>query len=515
MRKVLGAVGIAYFVLCSCVFGQTGKIDSLEKVVAQAGEDTVKAKSLCRLCRELQKKKRYEEALKRGSEGLALAQKRKDDGGVAECLNNLGVVYDSRGDYGKAAQNFLDALKIRKKIGDKSGVAGCFVNLGVVYYNQGDYGKAAEYYLNALKTYQETDDKSGVATCFNNLGIVYADQEDYGKATEYYLDALKVREQIGDKNGVAACLNNLGVVYDSQGDYDKAIEHYLNALKVREQIGDKNGVAACLNNLGVVYDNQGDYGKAIEHYLGALKTFEEIGDKSGVAGGWANLAEVYLRTGRPAEARSLARKGLALATEIRNMQTMRINALFLALADSAVGDFRSAFENHKLYKAYSDSLRNDEQTKKIARLEARRQYELEAAEQKRQAEIAAAQEAERQERVYMFQSIGIFAFLMLMIVSLFFLGRMKLPAWTLRGLLYVALVMTFEFFVLLFDPLNEKYSEGLPIYKMLFNTALGLGIGPLHGMAERKLTARLVERRASFSKSIDGAPSSKRAEGDG
>ena len=63
----------------------------------------------------------------------------------------------------------------------------------------------------------------------------------------------------------------------------------------------------------------------------------------------------------------------------------------------------------------------------------------------------------------------------------------------MKGLLYVALMMTFEFAMMLFDPLNDKYSEGLPLYKMLFNTLIALGLGPLHHTAERKMAARLVK----------------------
>jgi ABC-type multidrug transport system fused ATPase/permease subunit len=175
------------------------------------------------------------------------------------------------------------------------------------------------------------------------------------------------------------------------------------------------------------------------------------------------------------------------------MAYMRQNALFLAVADSAAGDYYSAFQHYKLYKAYSDSLRNDHQTKTIAQLESRHRFEKELEEKRQREEEAAAAEARRQERVYMLQSLGIFLFLIVMIVSLFFLGRLNWPNWTMKGLLYVALMMTFEFAMMLFEPLNDKYSQGLPIYKMLFNTLIAMGLGPLHHMAERKMAARLVK----------------------
>ena len=545
LNYCIAALSVAFMAMGASA--QTDKIDSLEKVIAKAGEDTVKARSLCRLCWELRKKGRYNEALKTGEEGLNLAQQGKDNQGLASCLLNLGVVYANQGDYekaagyflkslkikqgigdkhgtsscltnlgnvyygqgdyGKAADFYLNALKIREEIGDKKGISACLMNLGIVSKEQGDYGKAADYYLKSLKIYEEHGDKYGVGNCLNNLGGVYFNQEDYGKAEDCYLKSLKIREEIGDEYGVSSCLGNLGVIYKAQENYGKASEYLLKSLKINEELGDKNSIAVRLNNLGGVYhDSQLDYGKAADYYLKSLKIREEIGDKNGIAECWLNLSRVYLKTGRVTEARTLARKGLTLATEIGNMETMCGGALALALSDSAAGDFQSAFKHFRLYHEYSDSLRNDEQTKKIAQLEARRQYELEAAERKRQEEITAAEEAERQERVYMLQSLGIFGFIMLMVMSLFFLGKLNLPRWTLNGLLYVSLIMTFEFAVMLFDPLNDKYSEGLPIYKMLFNTLLALGIGPLHGLAERKLAARLeksAREAANFKRPFD------------
>ena len=543
---------------------KTDKIDSLKTVIEKAGEDTVKARSLCRLCDQLRKKGRMDEALKTGVEGLKLAEKLKDRKGEGICLNNLGIVYESQGDYGKAAEFYLKSLKIKEEIGDQKGIATCLNNLGVVYYSQEDYGRAAEHYLKSLKIREAIGDKKGIAACLGNLGEVYLKlgdwgivkangkaaehylkslkireeigdknavlhtldrlteiywrQENYKKVTEYNLKSLKIREEIGDKNAIAHSLLGLGGVYRDQGDYGKAVEYYHKCLKIYEEIGDKNDIALCRRLLGIAYRGQGDYGKAAEHYHKCLKIWEEIGDKNKLALCWSELSDICLETGCIAEARELARKSLSwyiaqhreLVQERERLKAIRdtinnpgmggylaSNFLLLARIDSASGNFRAAFEHYKLYHTYSDSLREDEQrqkmTEKIASLEARGQYELEAAEQKRKEEIAAAEEAEKQERVYTFQSLGIFGFVVLMVFSLFFLGKFNPPVWFLKGMLYISLIMTFEFAILLFDPLNDKYSQGLPIYKMLFNTGLALFIGPLHGFMEKKLKKRLLK----------------------
>jgi tetratricopeptide (TPR) repeat protein len=365
--------------------------------------------------------------------------------------------------------------------------------LGNVYRSQGDYAHAADHYIQALKIFENLGDKKNIALCLNNLGNVYRSQGDYAHAADHYLKSYQISESIGDPKGIALGLGNLANIYYHQGNYALAADHYLKSLKIKQEAGDKKGIAAIFNNLANVYDVQGEYVRATDYYFKSLKIFEELGDKDGIAIVWGGLSDLYLKTGQVGQAREFARKGLALAQEIGNAESIRNNALSLANADSAAGDFAASLKHYKLFHAYSDSVRNDEQTKKIAALQSRYQFEKELAEKKRQEEAMAAIEAEKRERTYMFQSLGIFAFIVTMVLSLFLLGRMNMPRWMVKGLLYTTLIMTFEFAVMLFDPLNERYSQGLPIYKMLFNTAIALCLGPLHNLAERKLTARLVK----------------------
>ena len=64
---------------------------------------------------------------------------------------NLGVAYQSLGDFRKAIEFHENSLKIDKEIGDKAGESKCYTNLGVAYYSLGDFKKAIEFPENSLK----------------------------------------------------------------------------------------------------------------------------------------------------------------------------------------------------------------------------------------------------------------------------------------------------------------------------------------------------------------------------
>lgn len=508
------------------------KLDSLEKAVARAGEDTVKARSLCRLCMELNVLRRHDEAIKYGKAGLALGLRLRDKRGVAECHNKIGVAYWRKSEYDSARSHYLQAVEAYTRVGNDRGLADAYNNLGNVYDDLHEYAAAVESYQRAATLYRRADYVRGLATVYNNLGSVYRNQGDFAAAADFFLQSLHIKERTGDVRGTANSYNNLGMVYRVQGQIERAAQAYLKSLELRQMAGDESGAAAAYFNLGLlrlrendftraeehfrkslqihlqngeqngvadchtaladVFKQRGNYAGANEFYRQALSVFERIGDKDGAAVAWSGLAEMCLLTGRPQLARQYARGALELAKETGNVESLTNLALTMARADSAVGDFRAAFEHHKLFHRYADSLRNDEQTRKIAQVETRRHFEQELEEKKRREEQEAEIAAERQERIYMFQSLGIFAFIMLLLFSLFVLGKLHLPRRVVKALMFVSLIMTFEFALVLFDPINEKYSQGLPVMKMAFNTGIALILWPIHHWVERKLTQRLA-----------------------
>lgn len=189
---------------------------------------------------------------------------------------------------------------------DSAQVATTRNNLGLAYQSLGEYGKAIEYYQLALasdlKTYGE--DHSSVATMRNNLGGAYDSLGQYNKAIELYQLALKTYLRIyGEKHPeVAKIRNNLGAVYSSLGQYDKAIEYFQLTLDSFLKIFGENHpkVATARNNMGLAYDSLGQYNKAIELYQLALtsdlKTYGE--DHPSVATRRSNLGSAYKSLGQ-------------------------------------------------------------------------------------------------------------------------------------------------------------------------------------------------------------------------
>ncbi len=66
---------------------------------------------------------------------------------------NIGLVYDNKGEYEKALENYKKCLEIRTKVlGPESiDVATTLNNIGIVYKNKGEYDQALDNYNKCLE----------------------------------------------------------------------------------------------------------------------------------------------------------------------------------------------------------------------------------------------------------------------------------------------------------------------------------------------------------------------------
>ena len=273
--------------------------------------------------------------------------------GEAACYGNLGTVYQSLGEYGKAETHYKNALVITKEIGNKQGEAACYGNLGAVYQYLDEYGKAETYQKNALVIRKEIGDKQGEAACYGNLGMVYESLGEYGKAETYQKNALVIRKEIGDRRGEAACYGNLGAVYGSLGEFGKAETYYKNALVITKEIGDKQGESACYGYLGILYEFHGEYGKAETYHKNALVITKEIGDKQGEAACYGNLGTVYQSLGEYGKAETYLKNALVIRKEIGDKRGEATCYGSLGTVYQSLGEYAEAKEYHEKELAIS------------------------------------------------------------------------------------------------------------------------------------------------------------------
>jgi two-component sensor histidine kinase/tetratricopeptide (TPR) repeat protein len=423
MKKV-ASYFIILFVFISNIqlsFAQNHQIDSLLALLKTDKEDTNKVKHLVDLSNTYLLQEN-DKSLNYGKQALLLAQAINFKEGVAAAFNNIGMSYYNEENFPEAIKNFKAAIQIREEASNKNYLAAYYINLGDAYRLQGNYADALKNFFSALKINEQNKDNDGIADTYNNIGNVYFYQNNYSEALKNYFITLKIKEETGDKIGIAASYQNIGSVFYSQNNYSEALKNFLISLKIYTQINNKEGIAFSNNNIGSVFNSQKKYNEALNNYFSSLKIFEEIGDKYETANSYYNIGELYTEIKKIKDAENYLNTALLLSKEIGSKDLIKSVYEELAILDSTTGNCKAAFEHHKLYLLYRDSLNNEETQKKI--IQTAMQYEFDKKEAATKSENdKVILKLEDENKLHKQQRLFFVGFIILSLILLFFAKR--------------------------------------------------------------------------------------------
>jgi tetratricopeptide (TPR) repeat protein len=135
---------------------------------------------------------------------------------------NLASFFDRRSIWGDWVITHELVKDCAQQAGNLAGVAQTLNNLGIVYQSQGKWDEAIDCYEQDLEISRRLGDEHGVATTLNNLGNVYDIQGKWDEAIDCYEQSLETKRQLGDEHGVGITLKNLGLLYDRRNQPEKA-----------------------------------------------------------------------------------------------------------------------------------------------------------------------------------------------------------------------------------------------------------------------------------------------------
>ena len=377
-------------ILSSCFcFSQTSNIDSLVNLLKTDKEDTTKLFHLYTICDEYETNGKYQEGLVFGNKAIAFADvlyHKSDEEEVKQFIqkyksftyNNIGMIHVELGNYAEAIKNHFASLKIKEFLKDKKGVSGCYNNIGNVYFEQRNYSLALTNYYSSLKIKEEMGDKKGMSNSYSNIGNICYEQKNYTEAFNNYSKALVLRKEINDSIKIASSYNDIAGIYFAKEDYTNALKMAILSLNIKEKAGNRARVANDYGNIGNILQSQKKYKEARSYYSKGIKISKELGLKNYLKSAFKSLSDL----------------------------------------DSTIGDFKGAYENHKNYILYRDSLDNEETRKKTIQSQMTFDFEkkeaIANAEHKKELEnqeVLAAEKSRKQKTVIVFVVFGLLSVL--------------------------------------------------------------------------------------------------------
>ncbi len=207
---------------------------------------------------------------------LDLFKELGDRTGESKTLNNIGVVYESLGNYPAAIKQYEQSLAITRELGDRATEAATLTNIGIVYDFLGNYPAAIKQYEQSLAIIRELGDRATEALTLGNLGNVNQGLGNYPQALDYYQQNLVITRELDDRATEALTLGNIGLVNHRLGNYVEALVYYEQSLIIKRELGDLATEATTLGNIGNLFEAQEEFELAIVFSKQAINTYETI-----------------------------------------------------------------------------------------------------------------------------------------------------------------------------------------------------------------------------------------------
>lgn len=272
-------------------------------------------------------------------------------------------------------------------------IAKSYHSLATVLFGMSDYKNAAANYFNALRYYENQRDTVGIIAMNVNLGAVHDRLYDFEAALEFYLHAQdlilsrKIRSSKIDAV-LPSLYNNIGNIYQTKGEPKNALTYYEKALALAGSTGSEGVKGIAYNNLGKLYLNElNDRPRAIEFLQAGLAIRKAAGDKSEMSKSYVLIADYFLKENQIDSARASALMAIRLGQEVGSLAAQKFATETLSKIEEAAGRSKEALEGFKRFKAFSDSIQNQDAATEMTRLKL--QYDFEKAEQAREQEKAA------------------------------------------------------------------------------------------------------------------------------
>jgi eukaryotic-like serine/threonine-protein kinase len=211
---------------------------------------------------------------------------------------------------------YQQAQGIFRSVGSELGLADVLNNLGLVYEAQGDLAKAEKMFRGALATFRLLDVKRSQASVIGNIAEDRMEQGDLRGAIQMYEEALQLNRETGDSGNAALAGYDIARVRQLQGDLAGARQGYEQSITTWQKNGDQDSSAYAMSSFGDLLLQEADFSGARTMYEQALAKRITAGGKLTIAETQVGLADLALEESRsPAEQESVIRRALEVFQE--------------------------------------------------------------------------------------------------------------------------------------------------------------------------------------------------------
>lgn len=258
----------------------------------------------------------WDEALEAYKAALRIYEKLSNVEGLSDIHNSMGIVNFEKGSWDDSEHHYLEALDLIEETSPALR-AKIHNNLGALYNARGDCDKAISTYLRCIPDFETTGNEIGLAQVYNNLGMSFASKGDWENAASYYEKSLTISRKINEPDLVALTYLNLAQLHVNTSSPAQAEEYCKLALAILRDLDDKLGIAEAYKILGVAERLNRNWSKARYYFEQSIILNERCTSPLGLAEAYFEFGLMCRDAGRNEEAHSLLSKSLSIFEDLK------------------------------------------------------------------------------------------------------------------------------------------------------------------------------------------------------
>jgi tetratricopeptide (TPR) repeat protein len=292
----------------------------------------------------------------------------------------LGLVNRLESNYSPALKHFQDALFLfQKDTLRPANALGPLFNIGVVYQTIGDFDKALEYFYRELELRNQVSMLSGYGNTLNSIGVTLKKMGNFQHALDTYNQALAKCLEAGDSVDLSNIYNNRGQAKELLGDYVGALDDYRISHQIDKKDNYQSGIASSYESISRIYSKFNQLDSARYFALAAYDIRQTLGQLEELIRSGHNMVEVSLKTGDLDNAWMYAELTTPKCNQLGLPDLVMTNYALLANIYRMKGDVLLEGEALRAQLAWKDSLHNKQAFEAAQNLQIR--YETKEKEQ--------------------------------------------------------------------------------------------------------------------------------------
>jgi DNA-binding CsgD family transcriptional regulator/tetratricopeptide (TPR) repeat protein len=333
MRYQIKISILLFFLWTCCVNAQTKKLDSIVKSlryqIEQAASDSIKVPLMIKLSNEL---------------------------GAFDVETACDLDVETQ----KIIDNNLDNSRYFQKL--KVQILQSRAYCGIV---QGNLTEALDYQQQALDLSIKIKDSLGISRAYTGRGTIALKKHDTINAKYNYKLAVEILEKNDNSYDLAYTYIKLGHVYNRYRKLDSARYFY----RLAKTVHPTNEMKVTANaNIGTSYIFEDAHDKAIEVLYENLKILDSK-NYTQLSSVYNNLASSYTSLKRYEDALQSIDRAISYSKKVNDKIRIRDQYEWKYIISARAKKFENAFDAHKSFKIYSDSLNDTNEIKRFTELE--------------------------------------------------------------------------------------------------------------------------------------------------